>query len=590
MSTSSASRRRHRHLRHPQARRPPTASSAPAGVRAERPPQRRRAVGGEQVLPPPAGVDAEHGVRLGRRRQRREQPRDGRRRRTAGPRPGDEDDVRPPRPRGAARRRGPPAGPPPASGPTTTTGSSPAARPAPRPARRSPSSRPGPRPSCPAAEAPAVPPARTTASRTRSARPLTSPSVPAGVLRTGQRRGRPCARTGEAPAQSVKSCQPGRGPGRKPWLGAPCPTRDARRQHRRWHRRRSEWKVQMLRNLGIRWQILSALALPVLVLALVAGQATYASVREMREADEALDLSAAAASFTALVTGLQGERLLTAGRHGRLARTRQAQLEGRPRPDRRRRPAAPRADLPAERPAVQRRGARRSSSSVSAAHDTLPEIRELADSGKATPAQVVARYDEIIELDLRVPRPGRPAARRTSEVQQELRALLRADASRSSRCRRSSSRASSSRCRNAPRWSSSRSSPPPGASADEWLAEFDRSALPEQKAFLAGALEKVEAQTASYESAKAKFQAAGTRRNAGVVATLWTATTQARIAAINSVLGHVAEDGTDARPGRVRRRAPDGAAHQRRRPGGRPPDARWSRSPCRGASPARCAA
>ena len=67
----------------------------------------------------------------------------------------------------------------------------------------------------------------------------------------------------------------------------------------------------MLRNLGIRWQILSALALPVLVLALVASQATYASVREMREADEALDLSAAAASFTALVSGLQGERLLT---------------------------------------------------------------------------------------------------------------------------------------------------------------------------------------------------------------------------------------------------------------------------------------
>ena len=47
---------------------------------------------------------------------------------------------------------------------------------------------------------------------------------------------------------------------------------------------RSERKVQMLRNLGIRWQILSALTLPVLILALVAGQATYTSYRDMRQA------------------------------------------------------------------------------------------------------------------------------------------------------------------------------------------------------------------------------------------------------------------------------------------------------------------
>ena len=139
----------------PAGRRPPTASRRPrarpggrsARLRPERPPQRRRAVGGEQVLPPPAGVDAERGVRLGRRRQRREQPRDGGRRERQVPGQG-QDDVRPLGP-GAARRRAPPPARRRPRGPDDHHRQpSPAARPATRPARRSPSSRPGPRPSC----------------------------------------------------------------------------------------------------------------------------------------------------------------------------------------------------------------------------------------------------------------------------------------------------------------------------------------------------------------------------------------------------------------------------------------------------------
>jgi hypothetical protein len=248
----------------------------------------------------------------------------------------------------------------------------------------------------------------------------------------------------------------------------------------------------MLRNLGIRWQILSALALPVLVLALVASQATYASVRDMREADEALDLSSAAAQFTALVSGIQGERLLTAAAMAGSPDAKAQLVDVRKRIDGGVQQLRALIYQPNDDPFNDEE--RAVLENVSAAHDTLPEVRELADSGKATPAQVAARYSEIVELDIRVPGSVglllsdgelRKNFERFSQVmfaieslsQEQLVGLQLALSERPTLAQQQEFAAA-------------------GASADEWLAEFARSALPEQKAFLAGALEKVEAQTA----------------------------------------------------------------------------------------------
>ncbi len=67
----------------------------------------------------------------------------------------------------------------------------------------------------------------------------------------------------------------------------------------------------MLRNLGIRWQILSALALPVLVLGLISSQVTYQALLDMRQASESRELAQSAGDFADLVGGLQAERALS---------------------------------------------------------------------------------------------------------------------------------------------------------------------------------------------------------------------------------------------------------------------------------------
>src|SRR3982751_718497 len=67
----------------------------------------------------------------------------------------------------------------------------------------------------------------------------------------------------------------------------------------------------MLRNLGIRWQILSALAPPGLVLGLIPSQVTYTALVDMRDASQSRELSQAAGGFADLVQGLQSERALS---------------------------------------------------------------------------------------------------------------------------------------------------------------------------------------------------------------------------------------------------------------------------------------
>jgi signal transduction histidine kinase len=64
----------------------------------------------------------------------------------------------------------------------------------------------------------------------------------------------------------------------------------------------------MLRNLGIRWQILSALALPVVVLGLISAQVTYEAQADMRDAKESRELAQAAGGYADLVSALQAER------------------------------------------------------------------------------------------------------------------------------------------------------------------------------------------------------------------------------------------------------------------------------------------
>src|SRR5690349_3306691 len=246
----------------------------------------------------------------------------------------------------------------------------------------------------------------------------------------------------------------------------------------------------MLRNLGIRWQILSALTLPVLVLALVAGQATYSSYRDMRQANEALDLSDAAASFTQLVTGISGERLLTV-----------AAMAGAP--DAKEQLPGVRKQIDAGvqklRALIYKPGSspyndeeRAILENVSRAHDTLPQIRAFADSGTATPAEVISRYDAILELDLRVPgsvgliladKDVQKNFVRFSDLgfaieglsQEQLAGLSLALGKRPTLVQQQQLAAA-------------------GAAADRWQQEFQRLALTDQKQFMTTALAKVSAQ------------------------------------------------------------------------------------------------
>jgi signal transduction histidine kinase len=68
----------------------------------------------------------------------------------------------------------------------------------------------------------------------------------------------------------------------------------------------------MLRNVGVRGQILGALALPLLLVAVLTGQITWQAVLDMRDAREALRLAQAADDVARLITAMQAERLETA--------------------------------------------------------------------------------------------------------------------------------------------------------------------------------------------------------------------------------------------------------------------------------------
>jgi anti-sigma regulatory factor (Ser/Thr protein kinase) len=153
----------------------------------------------------------------------------------------------------------------------------------------------------------------------------------------------------------------------------------------------------MLRNLGIRGQVLAALALPVLVLMLVGGLLIRHAATERAGAGETLELTQASSALGGLVDGLAAERLASVDRleHRRggttaLKTARTAVDLGLS--DLRARIASPRlTDDAAVRAVLQR--------SVQA-HLTLGALRSGVDGGKLGPGDVAGRYASIIAADL----------------------------------------------------------------------------------------------------------------------------------------------------------------------------------------------
>ena len=153
----------------------------------------------------------------------------------------------------------------------------------------------------------------------------------------------------------------------------------------------------MLRNLGIRWQILSALALPVLVLGLISAQVTRDSLADMDDAGKSRDLARAAGAFADLASSLQAERALSVG----------ALLDQ----------SAAKADLAAARQKVDQQltalGSVRSDvagtgqdavfSRSEAAHRALPGLRAQVDGGDAKLGDVITGYSAVIAPDVAGP-------------------------------------------------------------------------------------------------------------------------------------------------------------------------------------------
>src|SRR6187549_2724974 len=154
----------------------------------------------------------------------------------------------------------------------------------------------------------------------------------------------------------------------------------------------------MLRNLGIRWQILSALALPVLVLGLISSQVTYQALVDMREASQSRQLAEAAGGFADLVQGLQAERALSvavlqkqAGASDQLKTTRAAVDQG----------------LASIRTRVYdgsfSSAAKLVFSRAAVSHAELTPLRSEVDAGTVESRAAVNRYSRVIDTDIEVP-------------------------------------------------------------------------------------------------------------------------------------------------------------------------------------------
>ena len=292
----------------------------------------------------------------------------------------------------------------------------------------------------------------------------------------------------------------------------------------------------MLRNLGIRWQILSALALPVLVLGLISSQVTYQALVDMREASQSRELSQAAGGFADLVGGLQAERALSV-----------ATLIGRP---------GAQAQLKTVRAAVDQglatvRARVYSDSSSDAlkqilarsatGHAGLAALRTEVDGGKVLPRAVVTRYSQVIAADVAVPSDLANTFRSQDVATnfQEFAELSVAGEALSQEQLVGAAAILSGKAD----VSDQRALGADQAAGAQALANFRRIAQGAQLTGLETALAAKTARSAELTAARTAFGAAGVSSAPAVTLDDWTAITTAQLTAMRGALDNINQDG-----------------------------------------------
>jgi signal transduction histidine kinase len=294
----------------------------------------------------------------------------------------------------------------------------------------------------------------------------------------------------------------------------------------------------MLRNLGIRWQILSALALPVLVLGLISTQVTYQALLDMREASQSRELAKAAGGFADLVGGLQTERVLSVstllgqpGAEQKLKAVRSAVDQG----------------LAQVRTQVYSRSSSDQVKAILArsasGHAELPALRGEIDSGKLAAPEIITRYSQVISGDLAVPFDLASTMRNQdaadnfyqfSELSQAAEALAQEQLVGTSVILSGKVDTAGQRALGAD-----------VAAYQQAIITFRRTADPKLLAAFDAALATPAARTQDLATARTAFQAAGTDGPAAVSLTDWTAVTTAQITALRGTLNGVNQEGID---------------------------------------------
>jgi signal transduction histidine kinase len=303
-------------------------------------------------------------------------------------------------------------------------------------------------------------------------------------------------------------------------------------------RRLSERKVQMLRNLGIRWQILSALALPVLVLGLISSQVTYQALVDMRAASQSRELAQAGNGFAVLIDALGNERALTEqmllGVPGAQAKVKAARVtvdsqltvirhqvyEG---------------NTP-NNTAVQQVLAR-----LASEHALIPAIRSDADGGKVAARAIIARYSLVIQADVQVPF-DLGATISDQDQAANFRAFGNLGTAIEALAEEQLTGAAAITS-GKPSTTDQRDLGSAEATNGEALDSFLRTAPAAQQLALSTALAKPAARTSALAAARTALESAGTSQRPSVSLADWTAVTTAQINAIRTVATGVSQDG-----------------------------------------------
>jgi signal transduction histidine kinase len=290
----------------------------------------------------------------------------------------------------------------------------------------------------------------------------------------------------------------------------------------------------MLRNLGIRWQILSALALPVLVLGLISSQVTYQALVDMREASQSREYAEAAGSYEDVVAALQSERALSVDVVLKRAGVQKLLTVARTTVDSRL--ADLRAQVAGDSTSDQ---VKQLFDSSARAHNQLTALRADLDGGRMEQSGVVSRYTEVIDADVDMPTDLAVATRSqaTAVNLQHYGQLARATEALAREQLAGTAAILSGRTVLDDRLELGTQV----AASTQALATFRRTAPADQQAALKKALVAPAARSSALVSARASFQAANSVSYLSIAD--WSAITGGQLTAMRNVLAEVKQDG-----------------------------------------------